>query len=97
VSSQTRLRLTDEQMMHICTGAIENWVDGIVFTFECFGIDLTAVDCPSIKPSDYAIPSIQWRAIADSMVKPGVTDHVALANHALDWMNLGPSAYEEDA
>jgi hypothetical protein len=91
----TELTLTDEQLMHVCTMALNNWVDGIVETFACFGVDLLDPDGPSVNPRDYALPARQWRAIAECIAGSTSIDKLAKANHTLDWMNLGPSSFEE--
>lgn len=43
----------------------------------------------SVNPTGYAIPEEQWREVSGWLINmsPGV-------NAALDWMNLGPSAYD---
>lgn len=96
MSNQTKLTLTDEQLIHVCTVSMKNWVDGIVETFACFGVDLNDPECPPVKPSDYALPVRQWNAIAECLTGPPSLDGIARANHAMNWVNLGPSSFEED-
>lgn len=52
----------------------------------------------TIDPMGYAIPEGQWRLISEMLTMASATgDAVAQVNVALDWMNIGPSGYKEEA
>ena len=97
MNDQTRLTLTDEQLEEITQAAALNWVDGVVLTFAAFDVDLRSPEGPSVKPSDYAIPTEQWKRISTACgSSTGSLDPLASANHMLDWMNYGPSAFDPE-
>jgi hypothetical protein len=49
--------------------------------------------CESFDPRSYAIPSEQWKKVCGWLQGlPG--DRLDRVNLSLDWMNVGPSAYE---
>jgi len=91
----TDLTLTNEQVMHICTVAMDDWTQAIIETYLCFGIDLSDEDCPDIKPSEFRIPEHQWKAICEAIVGPPPSDGISQANNAMNWVNLGPSSIPE--
>lgn len=92
---QHRQRLTDEQLAHICERARADgdtgWVTAIIETFRALGVDLATCE-HDVKPWEYAIPTDQWGTIATACDSGGP---LARVNHMLDWMNKGPSSYEE--
>jgi hypothetical protein len=47
-----------------------------------------------IDPTAYAIPSKQWGEISQMLMTLADTD-VSKVNMAMEWMNAGPSGYEE--
>lgn len=48
----------------------------------------------TVDPTAYAIPAQQWASISQ-MLMDLADDPIDRANAALDWMNYGPSGYEE--
>ncbi|HEX9085928.1 MAG TPA: hypothetical protein VF867_00190 [Arthrobacter sp.] len=48
----------------------------------------------ALDPTVYAIPQEQWAAISEMLMTMPDGD-VGKVNMALDWMNVGPSSYEE--
>lgn len=93
-----RLVLTDEQLTEITTAARESWISAVVLTFRAFGVDLGSPDCAKVRCCDYAIPTDQWKAIAEACGADLPSDVPGLrqVNHMLDWMNYGPSSFEPE-
>jgi len=48
----------------------------------------------TVDPSAYAIPAKQWGEISELLMTLADTD-VSKVNIAMEWMNIGPSGYEE--
>jgi hypothetical protein len=46
-----------------------------------------------LNPTAYAIPEHQWGAISE-LLQSVPNGDVARVNMALEWMNIGPSAYQ---
>lgn len=98
---QQRHLLTDEQMQRILT--IANTGNASAY----FGDFVTAVwkailgdDCfadgkPQINPMLHAIPQAQWQELCKRLVA-GANEHSRVPV-AMDWVNIGPSAYVEDS
>jgi hypothetical protein len=94
--TQTRHVLADDDLARIIETAKSSWVDAIVETFRCFGIDLTDPDGPQIAPWEHAIPTDQWDAIATACGGDQTDSNISRVNHMLDWMNKGPSSYNPE-
>lgn len=73
-------------------------VGGIVATFTALMGGTEAWEAAeSIDPTDYAIPREQSVEICQAMMDKveAQNDGLYAVNVALDWMNKGPSSYEE--
>ena len=94
-----RLRLDDETLATVLAAATGgDFVAAVVETFRPFGVDLRDQEGPSVSPSDYAIPTDQWQAICGALIEgaPDSGSGLGKANRGMDWVNIGPSAYEPD-
>jgi len=94
--SKIEQRLTDEQMNAVEQATVESgWVGAVIETFGQLGVDLSSDDVGEVKPWDYAIPVDQWQQIGNWIVQHDPGSDIGRVNHLMDWMNKGPSAYEE--
>lgn len=97
MSEQKQLRLDDETMGTVLAAAeAGDFVSAVVETFRPFGVDLRDQEGPPVSPSDYAIPTDQWQAICSALIEhaPDSGSGLGKANRGMDWVNIGPSAYE---
>lgn len=95
-TTTTHLTLDDEQMDRITTLAADDWQAAVVETFRCFGVDLSDPDCGPVRPSDYAIPSEQWGRISSACGGGDGSDgSIVRVGRMMDWMNYGPSAFDD--
>jgi hypothetical protein len=73
----------------------------LAVVFDQFGYDLLN-NTETIKVTSMAIPKDQWETIARGLVKGNDTANegvhpMARVNLMMDWINYGPSGYEEEA
>ena len=61
--------------------------------YQVFDVDLTDPDGPKIDPTDYAIPEDQWGDISKALGEG--SSGLGSVNVMLDWMNVGPSGYDD--
>ncbi len=95
--------LTDDEMAHIAhviADADDNTeivIGAIIATFECLMGAEEWQAAESVDPTQYAIPREQSAAICQAMLDRSreVQGGFDSVNVALDWMNKGPSFYEE--
>jgi hypothetical protein len=92
-----RHRLTEAELSNVKT-AIDggSFVDAIVAVYSTFGVDLTDESAEPVQPTHYAIPTDQWHVICQWLSGRKQPGRIAQANAALDWVNVGPSSYEDD-
>ncbi len=91
-------RFTQTQMGTIMDAiAAEGEVAGVLATWEeLLGEPLSDHE-GTVNPSRYAIPKVQWHAIAEAIIARERLDatHTAMAGGT--WMNNGPSGFTETA
>ena len=49
----------------------------------------------TVDPTAYAIPAKQWMEISEMLMNAYKGDPIESVNVAMDWMNYGPSGYDE--
>ncbi len=98
MDTQTQRELTEAELGEVLELAkVGDWVAVVVRVFDTFGVDLTDQDGPKVSPAEYALPVEQWTQIGEALAGAqleGATS-LARAGHLLDWMNYGPSSYDE--
>lgn len=91
-----RQRLTTDQLESILEIArTGRWVTVVLETFKILGVDLSDPDCGQVNPMHYAIPVEQWEAICAALNRSGTS--IGSVGRGLDWMNYGPSSYEDES
>lgn len=97
--------LTDEELASVLAGvkeapvlfgSLEAAIVGVISLGlrEVYGAEWE--DMPSIDPTEFAIPEEQWKTICQALVERGLEMQPggdARVHLAMDWMNIGPSAY----
>lgn len=88
--------LTTAQMADMEAMQEQGFGPFLVRLYEHLGIDLSDPDCPNIRPGDYILPYDQASTLFNLCCNmPG--DGITKANHAMDWVNVGPSSAPEPA
>lgn len=105
MTTTTRRRLTDQEMQDILDGCAKAVTPGevlsavVIKTFEALSETAWGELPEKVDPRDYALPQDQWSELCQALIDRGhkTADPLEGVNLGLDWVNIGPSAYEEDA